>query len=201
MTRLLESEKGAGAAQPDETELGSGFDARLTQSLKSRDLRASDPTQQLTSTQQLYAQQSEQREQVLVHVRPMSAEASRQPTKAARSLGPSRPQSAWASLRHGEQPKAVGGLLGLREKHDAMRGMAQLRESAVAGGAQQMLDSLERHDRDGSGALGYQDFATAVCPVCRLGGPQLATPASWGWHGWLWVALLHPGETAAPLRA
>ena len=77
-------------------------------------------------------QQSEARKERVL-VRPMSAGAPRQPTKAALSLGPSRPQSAWASLRHGAGPKEARGQLGLREKHAAMRGMAQLRESAVAG--------------------------------------------------------------------
>ena len=63
----------------------------------------------------------------------MSAGAPKQPTKAALSLGPSRPQSAWARVRHGVEPKEARGQLQMREKHAAMRAVAQLRESAVAG--------------------------------------------------------------------
>ena len=63
----------------------------------------------------------------------MSAGAPKQPTKAALSLGPSRPQSAWARTRHGVEPKEARGQLQMREKHAAMRAVAQLRESAVAG--------------------------------------------------------------------
>ena len=63
----------------------------------------------------------------------MSAGAPKQPTKAALSLGPSRPQSAWARARHGVEPKEARGQLQMREKHAAMRAVAQLRESAVAG--------------------------------------------------------------------
>ena len=170
VTKLLESDSGAAAAQPEEAELGSGYDARLTQSLRSRDLAGNELA---GNEQQLHMQQSEARKERVL-VRPMSAGAPRQPTKAALSLGPSRPQSAWASLRHGAGPKEARGQLGLREKHAAMRGMAQLRESAVAGGAQKMLDALEGHDLDGSGALDYRDFANAVRQHAPLSGGAIS---------------------------
>jgi hypothetical protein len=34
-----------------------------------------------------------------------------------------------------------------------------------------------------------------------LGAPQLATLASWGWHGWLWVCAPHLGGAASPRHA
>jgi hypothetical protein len=72
----------------------------------------------------------------------MSAGAPKQPTKAARSLGPSRPQSAWARMRHGVEPKEARGQLQMREKHAAMRAVAQLRESAVAGNRSRQTPTL-----------------------------------------------------------